>query len=372
MRTKTTEDYSMMYPDIMAYSGQTALVRLTSLSAEATSVSLSISIGGTTYTEQRTPINGAVTFDIARYMRLGFTRASVEYELTVTTPRLAPASTSHTVTCGVSITYSGESVVHAGNFDIIALYGTLGLGRSNGGTRRRTWFVNYPFSLDLYVTDTSAITLEYGDGTSEVFSNTATASPQHVTVDMRAENLDVPPQAHKARLVATNTQYLNNALSGASSAVRSGSTTYELDIDRSSCGTLLRWIDDVGQWAYYLLRATGRSYNVAQAQSWEVGGLVQSIGAERNVMNTVGSLAQQQLNATETVSLGAKLVDGDTLDLLLTLAASPVVEALVYKNADDSVWERVAVTAASYTRTNDNLQDFTVAVQRATTMTQML
>ena len=79
----------------------------------------------------------------------------------------------------------------------------------------------------------------------------------------------------------------------------------------------------------------------------------------------------QQMSQQESISLGAKLVNAETFDFLLTLANSPMVEVLVnaseYLDAAGTTpyWERVSVVAGSYARTGAPLQDFVVSIARA-------
>jgi hypothetical protein len=85
-----------------------------------------------------------------------------------------------------------------------------------------------------------------------------------------------------------------------------------------------------------------------------------------------------QYSQQESISLGAKLVDAETFDFLLTLTHSPVVEVLA--NASDYVedptttplWERVSVVGGSYARTGAPLQDFAVSIVRNAQTSQML
>jgi hypothetical protein len=80
----------------------------------------------------------------------------------------------------------------------------------------------------------------------------------------------------------------------------------------------------------------------------------------------------------ESISLGAKLVDAETYDYLLTLVSSPIVEVLA--NAEEYVndstttplWERVSIVAGSYARTGEPLQDFEFTIARRAHNSQML
>ena len=140
----------------------------------------------------------------------------------------------------------------------------------------------------------------------------------------------------------------------------------------------LRWLDHFGQWCYYLFLATGRNYATSEAQTWQDSILRNELSPDENGVVLASGQLHQQLTSQESITLGAKLVDAETFDFLLSLASSPIVEVLVnaeeyvYDATTTPLWERVSIVAGSYARTGAPLQDFEISIARRAHNTQML
>lgn len=364
--------YRIVYPNELAYAGMPAIVRVSNLDASYLGVGLTIQVGEAYYTETRTPYNGEVVFDISRYMQLAFVGKSLgvkygdnRYTQAVSSP------TQAVVGVVVMLTDTAGTSTNALSFDLNALFGYINIGRANGGgVRGRRWFVNFPQTFDFY-----------GEGYNmDIYIEGASGEYHQVDIDteeadaLRQISVEVSPfwnevfrdsEEKEATLHADGAAYING-----DEFVNDDSTTYRLAIDRCTKGVYLRWLDNFGQWCYYLFRVTGRNYTTKETQSWQDGILRNELKDEGGVFLASGQ-THQQMSQQESISLGAKLVDAETFDFLLTLANSPMVEVLVnaseYLEAAGTTpyWERVSVVAGSYARTGAPLQDFVVSIARA-------
>lgn len=366
-----TNGYRIEYPNELAYAGMPAIVRVSQLDTAYIGVGITIKVGDNYYTETRTPYNGEVAFDISRYMQLAFIgrKLSPNYG-DLRDEQGETSNTQASVSAVVSLTSSSGTIDNALSFAVNALVGYMPIGRANGGVRGRRWFVNFPQTFDFYGKNGISASLIVGDASTDVTFGQLDSTLQQISVELSPYWMTVPKVAQSAVLTATNAAYLNG-----DDLNRGTQNTYRLTIDRCTSGVYLRWLDNFGQWCYYLFRTTGRNYATKDVQSWQDGVLRNELQPENDVY--IGH-SSQQLSQQESISLGAKLVDAETFDFLLTLTNSPIVEVLTNATeyqADNYItplWERVSVVAGSYARTGAPLQDFAVSIVRNSQTSQML
>lgn len=367
--------YRMEYPNELAYAGMPMIVRIDNANDYA-GASITMQIDGEYYTETRTLHNGSAVFDIARYAQMAFVGKVVGYDLDNGSAAVKYSQLQQFISLSISLTYSDGAIAVSINTGVDALYGYLGtMQRNGGGVRRRKWFARYPQTFDFYATRSSKVILAVEGGAGEVveYQPSISNNIQQVAVE-------VSPQRIEPRLsdrTATLTGYYGFIYLEGDNMEYADSTAYILDIDHSTSGVYLRWLNHLGQWCYYLFRPTGRNYTTKEVQTWQDGILRNNLVPENGVLLQSGQ-TMHQYSQQESISLGAKLVDAETFDFLLTLTHSPIVEVLA--NASDYVedpattplWERVSVVAGSYARTGAPLQDFLVTITRNPYTSQML
>lgn len=356
-----TNGYRIDYPNELAYAGMPAIVRVSQLDTAYIGVGITIKVGENYYTETRTPYNGEVVFDISRYMQTAFIGRKLSPLYGALRDEQGMVSnTQYSVSVVVSVTDT-SGTMDAHSFDVNALVGYMSIGRANGGVRNRRWFVNYPQTFDFYGEEHISVSL---DNTSVTVERLGEAI-QQISVELSPYWGYATDGAQSAVLSATDAVYLNGDI-----LKRGAQSAYRLTIDRCTSGVYLRWLDNFGQWCYYLFRVTGRNYTTKETQSWQDSILRNELKDEGGVFLASGQ-THQQMSQQESISLGAKLVNAETFDFLLTLANSPMVEVLVnaseYLDAAGTTpyWERVSVVAGSYARTGAPLQDFVVSIARA-------
>ena len=262
-------------------------------------------------------------------------------------------------------------MTNALSFGTKALYGYIGIGQTNGAERKRKWFVNYPQSLDFYVRQGADVILSLEDDEYYNYEEIIDGVAQ-IYIDISRKQL---PASFKRDYAVGIAEIEAVYISG--DTLIEGDIRYKLEIDRSTSGVYLRWLDHLGQWCYYLFTPTGRNYTTKETQSWQDGILRNNLAPENGVYIASGQ-QHQQLSQQESISLGAKLVDAETFDFLLSLTNSPIVEVLTNateyqaNNNITPLWERVSIVAGSYARTGAHLQDFTVSIVRNAQTSQML
>lgn len=362
-----TNGYRIEYPNELAYAGMPAIVRVSQLDTAYIGVGITIKVGENYYSETRTPYNGEVVFDISRYMQTAFIGRNLSPRYgDIAEEQGSVSNTQYSVSVVVSLTDTAGAIENALSFDVNALVGYMPIGRANGGVRNRRWFVNYPQTFDFYGEEHISVSL---DNTSVTIERLGEAI-QQISVELSPYWDNATEGAQSAVLTATDAVYLNGDV-----LIRGAQSVYRLTIDRCTSGVYLRWLDNFGQWCYYLFRTTGRNYATKEVQSWQDGELRNELQPENDVY--IGHSAQQ-LSQQESISLGAKLIDAETFDLLLTLTNSPIVEVLTNateyqaNNNTTPLWERVSVAGGSYARTGAPLQDFAVSIVRNAQTSQML
>ena len=362
-----TNGYRIDYPNELAYAGMPAIVRVSQLDTAYIGVGITIKVGENYYTETRTPYNGEVVFDISRYMQTAFIGRNLSPRYgDIAEEQGSVSNTQYSVSVVVSLTDTAGAIENAHSFDVNALVGYMPIGRANGGLRNRRWFVNYPQTFDFYGDEHISVSL---DNTGVAIERLGEAI-QQISVELSPYWGNATEGAQSAVLTATNAVYLNGDVLN-----RGEQSAYRLTIDRCTSGVYLRWLDNFGHWCYYLFRTTGRNYTTKEVQSWIDGVLRNELRPENDVY--IGH-SSQQLSQQESISLGAKLVDAETFDFLLTLTNSPIVEVLTNateyqaNNNITPLWERVSVAGGSYARTGAPLQDFAVSIVRNSQTTQML
>lgn len=360
------------YPNEVAYCNMPMLVRVTDDAKVYVGAAVSIVVNGETYAEVRELRDGACVFDIARYAQMAFVGKSVEYVLTDYQDKAQTAPTAQEVELFVRMTKASGEFEDAVQDTICVVYGRLAIGETSGITRRRKWFVNLPQTFDFLSSPNTDIYLDVDGAEEEITKLETYANYGQVYVNLSPYTYSAPGNARKAQLRALNAPIVWGTGVGA------GTVSYELEIDRCTSGVYLRWLDRRGQWCYYLFRVTGQTYNTSVVQEWQDGIVRDEHTIEQGGVYLASGQQYQQLSDAETLSLGAKLVDAETFDFLLSLTSASLVDMMVNKDAyvagatEDAMWERVQIVAGSYARTAATLQDFVVSIKRRAQKGQML
>lgn len=368
MAVIVSSSYVVEYPESLAYAGNPLIVKVrksTDGTKDIAGASITINVGDEYYVEERECYKNEAIFDISRYALMAFIDKKLEYEAGGCKVKISDLS--QTVKVAVSLTYSDGTTTNALTTDIEALYGYITPSQVNGGNRKRKWFVNFPMTLDFYGEEGVSIYVNTYEG-DDYFDVPTINGTSQLCADISRYQL---PDGATIAFVRSegNSVYLEGK------NIRRYDNEYKLDIDRSTSGIYLRWLNHLGQWCYYLFQVRGRNYTTKETKSWQDGILRDALTPENYVYLQSGQM-KPQYSQQESISLGAKLVDEEIYDFLLTITNSPLVDVLInaesYRNGDMPKWERVSVVPGSYARTNAHLQDFAVSINRNQQTTQML
>lgn len=361
MRTTSSTTYKMTYPNATHFAFVPAIIRLTDISAyKQVTVKVESTTNERTYTETREVHNGSVYFDIQRALQMCFDeveRGIIDYGVAFNDSPL-----KHTVK--VTTTLTGESgSIYPTAYYIDALWGAIRVGESSGGELSRRWFVNYPFSVDVFTKygDEFDITVDNDPSKGVIYYNQepnadgatkfrrALLNPAHI--------FDVAPTNRKIHVALPHGIVLKDDTES------NGLTAYTLDIDRteqSDNNVYLRWVDSQGRYEYYLFKKMGDDYEYT-AGAWERNEITRPTAYAQG--QNVASGMRQAFTQSIGMTLGAKLVDAPTLDYLITLLGSPIVDMFAgYDDNDTPLWRRVNIAPSKFQRTTKPLQDFSVQI----------
>ena len=368
------------YPNSVHFSNVPALVRVywtqgggTVFIPETVTIQLS-DPDGRTYTEYRNVYNLEVVFDVRRFMQTAFAELNldvVDYNGGMWTRNY----NFRTISAVVTYTDNNNATVVVASFSVDSVFGNIERGESTGGNIRRRWFVNYPFTLDFYCRRGGMFDLVV-DGAQrpgvnfpqEQILSTNTASGYSRAL-LNVKELIDPFTIERAFRLSQPFGYVSK-----NDVETEGILTYNVEVDRTPANAekrvYLRWIDDQGRFCYWLFKDLGTSDAVA-ASSFVSADIINPV-IYNGGMNR-GTEVRQSFSRTKTRTLGAKSVDRETFDFLLTLASSPFVDIFDgYNDNDIPQWHAVNVSAATISKSTKPRQDFTIAVVEPSQLTQSL
>ena len=383
MRKISTQSGSRVceFPNTVHFANVPAIVRvywdpgLDLYIPETVTIQLS-DIDARIYTEYRAVYNREVVFDIRRFMQTAFAELDIDVVnysggMWVVNPNY------RSVDAIVTYKDANDNSVIVASFTVDAVFGNIERGESTGGNIRRRWFINYPFTLDFYVKRGDAFNLIV-DGADRPGVNFATdeipaPSPLRASGYFRRllnikELIDPFTIDKNFRLTQPFGYVTKNDVESA------GIVTYDVDIDRTPAdckkGVYLRWIDNLGRFCYWLFKDLGTS-DAVTGSSFVAAELRNPLIYEDNLNR--GTDVRQSFARAKTRNLGAKSVDRETFDFLLTLISSPFVDMFDgYNENDVPQWHRVNVAPGTVAKSTKPRQDFTAAIVEPTQLTQSL
>lgn len=383
MRKISTQSGSRVceFPNTVHFANVPAIVRvywdpgLDLYIPETVTIQLS-DIDARIYTEYRAVYNREVVFDIRRFMQTAFAELDIDVVnysggMWVVNPNY------RSVDAIVTYKDANDNSVIVASFTVDAVFGNIERGESTGGNIRRRWFVNYPFTLDFYVKKGDEFNLivdgEDRPGVNFPTDEIPSASPLRASGYFRRllnvkELIDPFTIDKNFRLTQPFGYVTKNDVESA------GIVTYDVDVDRTPAdckkGVYLRWIDNLGRFCYWLFKdlgtsdaVTGSSFVAAELRN----PLIYDNGLNR------GTDVRQSFARAKTRNLGAKSVDRETFDFLLTLISSPFVDMFDGYDANDvPQWHRVNVAPGTVAKSTKPRQDFTASIVEPTQLTQSL
>lgn len=353
------------YPDEIAFCFNPTVINIT--------INDSVSIGyiemktvdanGLTYSEKRAAFGKKCFFDQSAYLQSSFDKSDFNNVPGVVSKSPVGVLISTTLTA-----YSPSgSLVDSFGFDTFAVWAAMQLGERYNGDRKLTWFKNFPQTAGIYTAAASDISIT-SDGVSAGAVNLPSRGVFSIPLDRwsassnRGLSLYLPASSGESTFDHTF-DYTFQGL--ANTPVR---VTYE--VDDSTCGQYVRWINRHGFYDYYLFKEGDRS-----TQLTNEGEFLRNNMQGYNFANGYhgGTGVKQMKGEVQTMPVCAPLVDGETFDFLLQMAASPVVHLYCGKNSGGTPqWKAVNISVATFIKTRKNLQDFIATIILPETRLQSL
>lgn len=313
MRTDSVEGVVVNYPDeVVAVFGRNP-IEITKFTG--TSVVLEVTGGGNTVKDKRAPFGEMCFFDLAYYMQVLFDTSdlgNVDYDSNVSDSGLSR-------TFNVSLEFfDGSSSIGTIEFSLVGVWASV-LPTS---VQTLVRFIGYPFTATLLTPSKSVINY---DG---------------LTYNAPAESVNFPVHtSYNADVVLTTAEQ-----------------TITIKPVTGCDGIYLRWIDVYGRYCYWLFRKGDVKTGVEDA------GVIK----RRNTGTDFGTRRTEK-KVKQSVEVCAPLVDGETFDFLLGVAASPVVDMYA-----DGEWVSVNVDGGDIVRERSELQDFIINVSLSDLIVQRL
>ena len=134
-----------------------------------------------------------------------------------------------------------------------------------------------------------------------------------------------------------------------------------LVVDDSNCGIYIRWIDRHGFYQYYLFME-GESVTESSSEGEKINELY-----DDSKYTYFGVSHYQGKSISRVVKACATLVGADTIDMLMTILSSPLVDMYA-----DGMWIPVNISGGSFARSMEHLQDFEISIEIPDIKSQML
>lgn len=320
------------------------------------------------YVEEREVYDQQCVFDIRRYLQMEFSDARFS-ELGDGLFVASPLEKSVDIEFALS-NINGASGPIGDVYGIDVIWGAMSARESSGGVMRRKWFVAFPFTIDVYAKEDTTFDVQIDGKQSDVVIKTNEKdakrdSPYHRYLMNPAKAIDPSTAARSVYIAAPKSLVLKNDEESV------GLVAYMLDIDRSTSGIYLRWIDRQGRYCYYLFKEIGQAATIAATSTWERNDMAVPTSYVKGV--NIETSARQHLTQKTTRTLGAKSVDTETFDFLLTLARSVVVDVFDGYDTDNRpLWHRVNIVPGSYEKTAKRYQEFIFSIEEPAQSAQML
>lgn len=360
--------YSVEYPNATHFAFVPAIIRITQVPQAVVRARVVVhdTTTGKEYAEVREPFAGEFYFDIRRYLQIifdGVRPSHVAYDKTFIDSPLKR-------TAAVDVYVSGGSETLLCSFAVDALWGAISARESSGGIMRRKWFTRFPFTVDVFARyGTSFDVLVDGKQSDIMFycheADATGATPYHRYLLDLSKVIKPAATTRTVHVAAPHGIVLQNDVESI------GLTAYSLDIDDSSEGTFLRWVDRQGRYCYHLFKDTGSAATISAENTWETSD-AQMPTAYIDSVN-IETPTRQQLQRRTTRSLGVRLVDSETFDFLLSLAQSVIVDVFDGCDAEGTPqWHRVNIVAGGYEKTTSHYQDFIITIEEPAQNAQIL
>lgn len=364
MRTVNLTNSVVGIPDELVFAFKHVIVRAVDVTSPTISVAkmvVTLTYGTESHAATYYAMGGAVYADVSAFVQSFFDPSSFGVDYT------SAVSDAGTYVDGISITvavtYDDDSVETTTAATFMAVWGAEDYGGDDDffALRELRWWPAYPFTLGVYMGASGAAAIgttayNVGRGISNVLPPATTA----VTINAYTIEGGI--------IDSTFDDTFDITFAAAGGEVL-GVAKLHVDNDHDE-GVYLRWIDRHGFYAYWLFKVRDVQFTTEQEKAFERA----DFAAYTDVYGFVNAAGHRQaVRRGKVMPVCAPLVNSDTYDYLLDIASSPVVDMYAGTDDDGAVqWEAVGVQVGTWTKTDEDLQDFLINIQLPYTPTQRL
>lgn len=346
MRTNLDRDTGRIitYPDEIAFSFNPLIIRyknpIASSAPSVIVVDIAISVDNDVIlvSDERTIYNREFMIDISSYVQIPPKSIDVDYSL-----RTSPAKAMKKVDVKV-----GGVVLDP----IYVIWGALSIGDKFNAGKRIKFFKNYPFSLSIYAPSPNSVRIDIDGKDSDMFKFFDGDVINVIPAMADVWDDDIQHYVRADYQVYGKAQYFDT--------INTGAQFIRFDVDNSTDGVYLRWMNKQGGINYWLFSAG----DISTANKKIDGELYRNItinGVDYNVNTPLGK------QTVKTQRLCANLITSDGYNYVAEVSSSPIVE--MYYNG---VFIPVTVLDQTIINTNKSLQNIEITIDYPLTTTQHL
>lgn len=359
MRKATLSYSDVYYPDELAFAFKPIMVTAENTGAKnIAKIDVSVTHGAITHTAAYYAHGGKVYANIDAFVQSLFDTSSfgVDYSQTV--------SVANTFIDGVGldvvVTYD-DSTTETAQLSFDALWGAEDYGgESFYALRDVRWWPAFPFTLGVYIGA----------------NGTALMNGQSYTINKGVSNIQPPScvgeliNAYTIEggiIQSTFDTTFDITFQGGGGTILQ---TARLHVDNiHDEGIYLRWLDRHGFYAYWLFKGKDE-----QLTTETIRAFLRADFAYYSDVYSFGNGAgfRQAVSRGRILPICAPLVNGMTWDYLADVLSSPLVDMYMGDDNGTPQWMSVGVQSGTWTKTDDDLQDFAINIILPETPVQKL
>lgn len=250
--------------------------------------------------------------------------------------------------------YSDNDEVLVMNF--IVIWGALAIGDTFNGNRSITYFKYFPQTVSMFLDSTDSVASF--DDSNGINQTDISGGNELIHVYLNNIFLDSIKDYGEIWIDRQNAEVSKNVFTyqfDETFFIKDGRTTIKVYVDDSTCGLFLRWIDRHGFYQYYLFTEGDNLYKTSD------------VGDNLNIHTSVlpeelhpyyGIVRSQGKAIKKTVKACALGLSKEMFDLVMGVVSSPIVHLYL-----SGKWIPVKIVSGTYTRTDEELQDFEIQIE---------
>lgn len=335
---------TITYPDEIAFSFNPLIIRYKNPAASSTpsviitDIAISIDNDVISVRDERTIYNKEFMIDISSYVQIPPKYIDVDYSL-----KTSPSKAMKKVDVKV-----GGVILDP----IYVIWGALSIGDRFNAGKRIKFFKNYPFSLSIYAPPPNSIRIDIDGKDSDMFKFFDGDMINVIPAMAEVWDDDIQHYVRADYQIYGEAQYFDK--------INTGAQFIHFDVDDSTDGVYLRWLNLHGGVNYWLFSAGDISVSNKKIN----GELCKNItinGVYYNINTPIGK------QTVKTQRLCANLITSDGYDYVTEVSSSPIVE--MYHNG---VFIPVTVLDQTIINTNKSLQNIEITISYQLTTNQHL